>query len=77
MLVSQNLMGSNNNFNGQPATNGGGNRVTINLPNNKLQLRKTESTPINGILKNGANGTTTSINTNGITEHKNITFGNM
>lgn len=76
MLVSQNLMGSNN-VNGQSTMNNRSNCVT-NIPNNKMHLRKTESSPINGILKNGGNNTTNStVNTNGTNEHKNISFGNM
>uniref|UniRef100_A0A1B0CAE9 PDZ domain-containing protein n=2 Tax=Lutzomyia longipalpis TaxID=7200 RepID=A0A1B0CAE9_LUTLO len=54
-------------------TNGTANRVMITIPS-KPELRKTESSPPSGILKNG--GTTMAF-TNGAPEHKNITFGNM
>lgn len=71
MLVSQNLMGSNS----QPPTSE--NRVTINIANgNKTQLRKTESTPINGILKNGISASNGHHNS-GPSEQKNISFGNV
>lgn len=71
MLVSQNLMGSNS----QPPSE---NRVTINIANgNKTQLRKSESTPINGILKNGTSASNGHHNGGGHSEQKNISFGNM
>ncbi|XP_055681484.1 uncharacterized protein LOC129788969 isoform X2 [Lutzomyia longipalpis] len=54
-------------------TNGTANRVMITIPS-KPELRKTESSPPSGILKNG--GTTMAF-TNGAPEHKNITFGNI
>ena len=56
------------------------NTPTANIGNCKTQLRKLESTPIVGILKNGTGGggtSTTSINNNHLNpEQGKITFGN-
>lgn len=76
MLVSQNLMGSNNNTTNNDNNNHHQNRITINIPNEKMKLKKSESSPINGILKN--NNATTYINNGTSTqEQRNIRFGNM
>lgn len=82
MLVSQNLMGSNNNTIND---NHHQNRITINIPNEKMKLKKSESSPINGILKNNnnnnattyINGSTTSTSGSSTQEQRNIRFGNM
>ncbi|XP_059619167.1 uncharacterized protein LOC132263422 [Phlebotomus argentipes] len=54
-------------------SNGMANRVMITIPS-KPELRKTESSPPSGILKNGGSAMAF---TNGGAEHKNISFGNI
>lgn len=51
------------------------NKVTISIPSHP-ELRKSESSPPNGILKTSTNGRSSLTSTNG-QEHKNIKFGNM
>ncbi|XP_055710946.1 uncharacterized protein LOC129806406 isoform X2 [Phlebotomus papatasi] len=66
------LLQKSNSSNGEK-TNGVGNRVMITIPS-KPELRKTESSPPSGILKNGGSAMAF---TNGGNEQKNISFGNM
>lgn len=74
MLVTDNFLDKINNINNNSSNN---HRVTISIPNtngSKPELGKTESLPLNGILKTNLNGdcNNTAPIVNG--EIKNITF---
>lgn len=66
---------NNNNNNSKIDQTQSTNKVTISIPSHP-ELRKSESSPPNGILKTSTNGRSSLTSTNG-QEHKNIKFGNM
>lgn len=72
MISAHHLNNNNNSKIEQPQST---NKVTISIPSHP-ELRKSESSPPNGILKTSANGRSSLTSTNG-QEHKNIKFGNM
>lgn len=65
----------NNNNNSKVEQTKSINKVTISIPSHP-ELRKSESSPPNGILKTSTNGRSSLTSQNG-QEHKNIKFGNM